>query len=68
MSDQDNKLYLLLGEIRGDIKSLMQSASDQGTRLDSHSNRITVVERFQWKLAGGAVALSTAIGFVTKFI
>lgn len=65
---EDSKLFLLLGEIRGDIKSLVKSAQDQSNRLDQHSARLTTLERFQWKLMGGATAISVAIGVITKFI
>lgn len=68
MSESDNKLYLLLGEIRGDVKSLIQSNHDQSQRLDQHSNRLTTLERFQWKLMGGATAISVVVGYAIKII
>ncbi len=68
MSESDNKLYLLLGEIRGDIKSLIQSNQDQSQRLDQHSARLTTLERFQWKLMGGATAVSIVVGYAIKIL
>ena len=65
---EDSKMFLLLGEIRGDIKSLVKSAQDQSNRLDQHSARLTTLERFQWKLMGAAAVISFAVGIIAKFI
>lgn len=66
--ENENKLYLLLGEMSADIKNILKKGTEQDARLDNHSQRITVVERFQWKLVGIASGISGAIAVATKFL
>lgn len=64
----DSDLYMLLGEMSSDIKNILCRSVEQDTRLDNHSNRITAVEKFQWKLIGMATAISAFIGLGMKLL
>lgn len=68
MEQASAEVMYILGEIRADMKNLLSKSVDQDTRLNSHSERITNVERFQYKLAGAAVAVSTAIGIALRLL
>lgn len=57
---RDEKLYLLLGEMRGDIKSLLATAQDNKSTLKEHDQRLTRLEHARMKLLGAAAALSVA--------
>lgn len=71
--DEQSQLYLMLGEIRGDLKSILASLAGQqvqhdrlreevDTRLNNHAERIERVERFHWKVIGIAAAIPTVLG------
>lgn len=76
----ENGLYLMLGEIKGDIRSVlnrMESVSktqanykaDTDKRLNNHSDRLSALEQFRWKLAGVALAIPfvvTALGWYIR--
>lgn len=66
--DNESKLYLLLGEMSADIKNILIKGTEQDARLDSHSTRITSIERFQWKVMGAATAVSIAVGYLVKLM
>jgi len=66
--ENENKLYLLLGEMSADIKNILQKCTEQDGRLEQHSSRLTALERFQWKIIGGTTAISTGVAFLVKFI
>ena len=68
MSDDNNKLYLLLGEMSSDIKNILKRSTEQDARLEAHSSRICALEKFQWKVMGGATAISIAIGLISKLM
>ena len=78
-SENDNGLYMILGEMRGDLKSIVSS---QGTmRSDhrqlredvekievKHDTRITQLEKIRWKLAGIALLIPFGITVIGWYI
>jgi hypothetical protein len=76
----DNALYMLLGEMRGDLKSIIGSLGTMRTdhrRLREdfektetrHDDRINTLERQHWKLAGIAMVIPfvvTAVGWFAR--
>lgn len=66
--EDSNKLYMLLGEMSADIKNILIKGTEQDDRLDSHSRRITAIEKFQWKVMGAATAVSIAVGYLVKLL
>lgn len=69
MDSQDqNSLYLLLGEMSADIKNILKKGLEQDARLEHHSSRIQNLEKFQWKVLGGATVISVAIGYLVKLM
>lgn len=53
---QDNELHRILGEISSDVKHVLVRQDKQDAQIERVRERITVVEKFQWKLAGGLSA------------
>ena len=81
-NNEDNSLYMLLGEMRGDLKSIIGSLStmrDDHRQLREeveknelkHDTRLTQLEKFRWQLAGIALVLPfavTALGWYLRSI
>ncbi len=67
----NDKIYLLLGEMRGDIKALLAATHDIKKELVVHDNRIDNLEKGRAYLMGAAAALGAAISagyqYLTKF-
>lgn len=72
MRDSENGLYLMLGEIKGDIRSVLnrmdnitkshaEAQEHNEKRLNSHSARLTVLEQFRWKVAGIVLVIPVVI-------
>lgn len=79
MSDNDqprtsgyNALYLMLGNMQGDIKAVLEAfkrIEDRSVkrdeevdhRLNAHADRLTDLEKFRWKLAGLAMMWPTVL-------
>lgn len=72
-------MYLLLGEIRGDVKYLRESREAANVRIDALENnmreqqekletRVSVLEGFRMKIAGITVALGTASPLAMWFL
>lgn len=68
MPDNENKLYMLLGEMSADIKNILAKSNDQEDRLNAQCARIGKIEAFQWRLVGAATAASALVGIAIKFI
>lgn len=51
-----NELHRVLGEISSDVKHILVRQDKQDARLDRMDKRLTVTEKFQWKLMGIATA------------
>jgi len=81
-SSKDNGLYMILGEMRGDLKSIVGSLStirndhlqlkEDVEKLETvHNDRLTKLEQFKWQIAGICVILPfgvTAIGWYLRSI
>lgn len=63
MDEHDNKLYLMLGEMQGMLKSILTSLEttkedhrvlkeNTDKRFNNHSERISALEKFRWQIAG----------------
>lgn len=80
---EDNRLYLMLGEMQGMLKSIITSLDDTkadhselkkhtADRLNQHSTRIVKIEQFQWKIMGivgaGLVLIPIALTLTQMFI
>lgn len=68
--ENGDRLYIMLGEIRADVKNVIVKLSDQDDRLNHHSSRITQLEKISHKRAvlwGAALAafpfIFTALGW-----
>ena len=70
-----NGLYLMLGNMQGDIKSVLtgfERIEKQGAkrdtevdhRLNAHGDRLTALERFRWQIAGIAALVPTLLMFI----
>jgi hypothetical protein len=72
METEQGKLFMLLGEMSSDIKSILRKSTEQDDRLNAHSERISNLEQFKWRLMGIVTATSaivgTAISLLTKFL
>lgn len=65
---QDNELHRILGEISSDVKHVLVRQDKQDAQIERVRERITVVEKFQWKLAGGlSVAMAGATAAMKYF-
>lgn len=79
---QNTQLHLMLGEMRGDIKNLInlmasfkedhnQLRNDVEERLNLQSSRISRLEEFRWRIAGIAVLvplLLTVAGLLVPYV
>jgi hypothetical protein len=63
----DNELHRVLGTISSDVKHILLRQDKQDAALDRMRERVTVVERFQWKLAGGMAAAMTGMTAFMKY-
>ncbi len=78
MSDNDNNLYLMLGELKAGVEAIRHTLVQQNedhsayrgavdTRLNSHGDRLTKLEQFRWKVAGVVLVVPvilTAVGLL----
>tara|TARA_Y100000296_G_scaffold66371_1_gene78398 strand:+ start:30800 stop:31105 length:306 start_codon:yes stop_codon:yes gene_type:complete len=76
---QSTQLHLMLGEMRGDIKNLInlmasfkedhnQLRDDVEHRMNLQSGRISKLEEFRWKLAGLAVIVPLFLTIAGLFL
>jgi hypothetical protein len=76
---QEDKLWLMLGEIRSDIKHLLQERSHTNQRLDEHvnhvatkledqENRVRKLENFRIKIAALATVLGVFVPLIISLI
>ena len=81
MSDleNDNSLYMILGEMRGDLKSIVGSlgtirSEHRQLREDvekievKHDERIAQLEKFRWQLAGIALLIPFVVTVINWYI
>lgn len=63
MPEDENKLYLMLGEMQGMLKSILTSLEstkedhrvlkeNTDKRFNNHSDRLSALEKFRWQIAG----------------
>lgn len=75
----ENDLYMMLGEIKGDIRIVLNNTEnlskaqanhkvDTEKRLNSHSDRIVALEQFRWKMAGAVLVIPVVISIVGAYI
>lgn len=75
----DGGSLFLLGEIHAKVSTLVEAhrahredikelSADVNERIDKHDERITKVERSQWKLAGIASIIPMVIAAVALFV
>ena len=58
----------LLGEISSDLKHVIANQNRINNRLDRHSNRIDLVEKFQYKIMGMALLLPFALSGLSSIL
>lgn len=67
-----NGLYLMLGNMQGDIKALLTAVTQADARnntrnaevdhrINAHADRLTDLEKFRWKVAGVAMLWPTLL-------
>ena len=54
----------MLGQIDAKVTMLLANISRIDERMEKHDNRITKVERSQWKLAGMAAVIPTVLAIL----
>lgn len=64
----DDRIYLILGEMRGDIKSLLHTTIDTKVIQKDHAERISKLERGKAFLIGGAAAIGAVVSPVVNYI
>lgn len=57
MPEEQNALYLMLGEMRGDIKQVLENQSKTAGRLSELERRVTILEAWRLKALGVGAAL-----------
>ena len=64
----DTGIYLLLGEIKGQLSSLLAAFAARNAEDDkkheTHERRLTALERFQWIAIGLALASGGSAGAI----
>lgn len=72
MPHELNQILTALGAIQADIKNIKERLDrledNQEKRLDKAEERISALEKWVWKSTGIAIAISTGIGYLIKFI
>lgn len=74
-----NGLYLMLGNMQGDIKSVLSGFeriertgakrdTEVNHRLNSHADRLTALEKFRWQIAGIAALVPTILTAIGWYI
>jgi hypothetical protein len=77
-----NGLYLMLGNMQGDIKSVLSGFeriekkgekrdTEVDHRLNAHADRLTALEKFRWQIAGIAALVPTilvCIGWALQYL
>lgn len=72
VTTRDNSLYLMLGNMQGDLKSILEAVNrsahkhdkleqEMNDRMNIHAERLADLEKFRWKLAGLAMAWPTVL-------
>ena len=64
----DNDLHRVLGTISSDVKHILLRQDKQDAQIERVRERLTTVERFQWKLAGGMTAVMAGITAFMKYV
>jgi len=59
-----NAVYLLLGEVKADLKNILGKMTDQHDRLDNHSERIVALEKASHKRSVLWGAMMTVLPFI----
>jgi hypothetical protein len=66
--ENENQLLLMLGEMRGDVKSILNSLQVQRTDIDSLDNRVTSLENWKAWIFGAAAAVGALSSYVFQLI
>ena len=65
--NEDRDLYLMLGEMRGDLKTVVREITGTRAQVDRNDKRITALEHFRTRLLAGAAVLSTVVSSGTTY-
>ena len=70
--DSENDTNFLLGRIFAEVQGIGQRLdrieAAHAADIQDLKQRLTAVERLQWKVMGGAAAISTVIGLAMPFV
>lgn len=64
-SDEDRQLYLMLGEMSSDLKSVVRSLDEITGKHDTFEKRLTALEHFKTRalVIYGTLSAAVSIGF-----
>lgn len=69
MTEKENALYLLLGEIKQSVIGLREDVRlNIAPRIESNSARIRALEKNQWKLSGALVVAVFVFSFLAEHV
>lgn len=65
MTDRSNETYdqllLMVGEVHSDTKHILRAQATRDKRTQALEDRMTVLERFRWKIVGIATAIPVVL-------
>ena len=64
----DTELYRALGNIEGEVRSLHEKLDRTLQQHDSLELRVSKLEKWQWKIVGGAAVISIIVPLVLQAI
>ena len=68
MSEEENKLHFMLGQIHAEVQNIGNRISGFTGRMDKYEERLERVERAHWRIAGIATAIPTVVGIAGLLI
>ena len=64
----ENRIYLLLGELRGDVKAILASRSETKADVEDLDKRVAVLEKSRHIMLGGAAAIGAVVTPAIQYI